>query len=141
MSVHEDDEERTSMTIQARNATNVRRFALIAAACTASCMFAAPAYAQEERTGVSHPSDSVITADSDTPAAAPAKPAKPSAGIPMTKQAEDVYGPYVPYHAPGTPAPAAVNSSEAAFDPDASIVTAETAGRAERRPLTAAGAS
>lgn len=129
------------MTIPVRNAATLRGFAWIAATCTATWMLAAPAYAQEERTGVSHPSDSVITADSDTPAAAPVKPAKPSAGIPMTKQTEDVYGPYVPYHAPGTPAPAAVNSSEAAFDPDASIVTAETAGRAERRPLTGASAS
>jgi len=50
----------------------------------------------------------------------------------MTTQKEDVYGAYVPYHAPGTPAPAAASSSEPTFDPDANIVTAETAGR---RPL------
>ena len=120
------------MTIPARNAATVRRFALIAAACTVTCVFAAPTYAQEERTGVSHPPETVITTDSDTPETVPAKPAKPAAGIPMTTQKEDVYGAYVPYHAPGTPAPAAASSSEPTFDPDANIVTAETAGR---RPL------
>jgi len=120
------------MTIPARNAASIRRFAMIAAACTVTCVFAAPTYAQEERTGVSHPPETVITTDSDTPETAPAKPAKPAAGIPMTTQKEDVYGAYVPYHAPGTPAPAAANSSEPTFDPDANIVTAETAGR---RPL------
>ena len=120
------------MTIPARNAATVRRFALITAACTVTCVFAAPTYAQEERTGVSHPPETVITTDSDTPETAPAKPAKPAAGIPMTTQKEDVYGAYVPYHAPGTPAPAAASSSEPTFDPDANIVTAETAGR---RPL------
>jgi len=120
------------MTIPARNAATVRRFALIAAACTVTCVLAAPTYAQEERTGVSHPPETVITTDSDTPETAAAKPAKPAAGIPMTTQKEDVYGAYVPYHAPGTPAPAAASSSEPTFDPDANIVTAETAGR---RPL------
>jgi hypothetical protein len=128
------------MTIPARNSANVRRFALIAATCTATCIFAAPTYAQEERTGVSHPAESVITVDSDTPEAAPAKPAKPSAGIPMTKPSQEVYGPYVPYHAPGTPVPA-VTSSEGAFDADANIVTAETAGRSDRRLLTQANDS
>jgi hypothetical protein len=131
------------MTIPARNSATVRRFALIAATCTATCIFAAPAYAQEERTGVSHPAESVITTDSDTPEATPAKPAKPSAGIPMTKatQSQEVYGAYVPYHAPGTPAPAAVTSSDAPFDADASIVTADTAGRADRRLLSEANNS
>jgi hypothetical protein len=128
--------ENEDMTIPARNSATVRRFALIAATCTATCIFAAPAYAQDDRTGVSHPADTVITTDSDTPEAAPVKPAKPSAGIPMTKPSQEVYGAYVPYHAPGTPAPAAVTSSDAAFDADANIVTAETAGRADRRLLS-----
>jgi hypothetical protein len=124
------------MTIPARNAATVRRFALIAATCTATCIFAAPTYAQDERSGVSHPNDTVITTDSDTPEAAPAHIAKPSAAIPATKS-EEVYGAYVPYHAPGTPAPA-MKTSGAAFDADANIVTAETAGRSDRRLLTEA---
>ena len=128
------------MTIPARNAS-IRGFALVAATCTVACVFAAPAYAQETRTGVSHPSETVITTDSDTPEAAPAKPAKPAAGIPVTTQKQDVYGPYVPYHAPGPPAPAAVTSSEAPFDAEANIVTAETAGRTDRRLLTEANNS
>jgi len=122
------------MTIPARNLTSVRGFAWIAATCTASWMLAAPAYAQE--TGVSHPPESVITTDSDTPETAPAHPAKPSAAIPMTKPSTEVYGAYVPYHALGTPAPAPVASAaEPAFDADANIVTAETARRHERRLL------
>jgi len=116
------------MTIPARNSATVRRFAWIAATCTATWMVGGSAYAQDERTGVSHPADTVITADSDTPAAAP-KPAKPSA-IPMTAAPkQEVYGPYVPYRASGTPAPAAATAAEASFDPDANIVTAGTAGR------------
>lgn len=122
------------MTIPARNAVTVRRFAWIAATCMATWMLAAPAYAQDERTGVSHPDASVITADSDTQAAAPVHTPKPSAAIPA-KQSDDVYGAYVPYHATGTPAPM-IRSSDAAFDADANIVTAETAGRTERRLLT-----
>jgi hypothetical protein len=48
-----------------------------------------------------------------------------------------VYGPYVPYRAPGTPEPAV---SSKAFDPDANMVTAATAGQPERRPLNGAAA-
>jgi len=126
------------MTIPARSLTSVRGFAWIAATCTASWMLAAPAYAQE--TGVSHPAETVITTDSDTPETAPTHPAaKPSAAIPATKPSQEVYGAYVPYHAPGTPAPAAAATvSQPAFDPDADIVTTETAGRSERRLLSEA---
>jgi hypothetical protein len=46
--------------------------------------------------------------------------AKPSAAVPAPST-DSKYGSYVPYHAPGTPAPAPVNT--AAFDPDANIVT------------------
>jgi len=124
------------MTIPAGNSTSIRRFAWIAATCTATWMLAAPGYAQEERMGVSHPAETVITTDSDTPETAPAHPsAKPSAAIPATKPPQEVYGSYVPYHAPGTPAPAAT-VSQPAFDPDANIVTSETAGRSERRLLS-----
>jgi len=125
------------MTIPARNGASVRRLALVAATCTATWMLAAPGYAQEERTGVSHPADSVITVDSDTPETAPVHVAKPSAAIPATRPSQEVYGTYVPYHAPGTPAPAVV-ASEPAFDADANIVTAESAARPERRLLSAA---
>jgi hypothetical protein len=89
--------------------------------------------------GVSHPDESVITTDSDTPEKAPVHIAKPSAAIPATRS-EDAYGAYVPYHAPGTPAPVAT-ASEPAFDADANIVTADTAGRADRRLLSEANAS
>ena len=69
----------------------------------------------------------------DTPEAAPVHPAKPSAAIPA-QPAEQVYGPFVPYHAPGTPVPT-VTVAQPAFNADASIVSAETAGSAERRLL------
>ena len=97
-----------------------------------------PVLAQDARTGVSTPPSAEITTTSEDSAAVPAlKPrvpeAKPSAAVPMsaapttaTPTAQDhvVYGAYVPYHAPGTPAPAPV--SKAAFDPDANIVTETT---------------
>ena len=98
----------------------------------AAMMLAATPLMAQERSGVSHPDPVVITADQD-PAPAPVKPvAKPSAAIPATTH--EVYGAYVPYHAPGTAAAPAKD----AFDPDANIVTAETAGRSERRPLSEA---
>ena len=127
------------MTIPARNSASTRRLAWIAATCTATCMLAAPVHAQEERTGVSHPADTVITTDSDTVETAPVHPTKPSAAIPATAATQEVYGSYVPYHAPGTPAPAPV--AQPALDPDANIVTAETAGSHERRLLSDAANS
>jgi len=101
-----------------------------------------PAFAQDARTGVSHPPDpATITtsaADSDSGAAAtsPSAPAtslpatKPSAAIPAASS-ETVYGAYVPYRAPGTPAESSA-VSDAVNNPDANIVTAATAGNDDR---------
>ena len=98
--------------------------------------FAQNSSAQDQRTGVSHPDSAPITVDSD---AVPAR-VKPSAAIPLTKTAptsnsETVYGPYVPYRAPGTAEPTPAVGANA-FDPDANIVTQETMGR---RPLSEPG--
>jgi hypothetical protein len=94
-----------------------------------------PAFAQDARSGVSHPDAAIITTSPDTEDAPPAVvvKAKPSAAIPATSS-ETVYGPYVPYRAPGTAAAASQNAAPA-FDPDANIVTEATAGRAEHRLL------
>jgi hypothetical protein len=105
----------------------------------AACLLAATPVQAQERTGVSHPDPVVITTSPDVdPAPAPVKAAaKPSAAIPATSPSGTsgtVYGPYVPYHAPGTPAPTA--QKEAAFDPDANIVTEATAGKSDRRLLS-----
>jgi len=109
--------------------------------CAAAWMFAATSGLAQERTGVSRPDPTPITADSgdavsaDTPAATPA--AKPSAAIPATGAAATVYGPYVPYRAPGADRS---NTGDAqSFDPDANIVTEATAGRADRRLLSDPG--
>jgi len=108
-----------------------------------ACLLAVrPGLAQDERTGVSHPDDSVITTTEDVQAApvTPANPkSKPSAAIPATPAtSQDAYGPYVPYHAPGTPTPEAAKQ-ESAFDPDSNIVTEETAGMSQRKLLTGPG--
>ena len=106
--------------------------------------------AQEERTGISRPDSAAITvtpysddADSNSPSAQPAPPAKPSAATPAAA---------TPAAAPATNPSASLNRRAAAklmptadsegiaasgkdaagFDPDASIVTEETAGRADR---------
>jgi hypothetical protein len=70
-------------------------------------------------TGVSTPDPAVITA---APEVAPKPVAKPSPAIPAETPAPaaEIYGPYVPYHAPGA-APAPL--SKAAYDPDANFVT------------------
>lgn len=105
------------------------------------CMLSvAPAFAQDERTGVSHPpSPATITANDDDSGVAASSPSaaatslpatKPSAAIPETDSSQIVYGPYVPYRAPGTPAVAA--ESSAVSNPDANIVTAATAGNDDR---------
>lgn len=92
-------------------------------------LIAIPAIAQDARMGVSRPPATEITTTvEEAPAAAPVlKPrvpeAKPSAAVPEANS-QTVYGPYVPYHAPGTPATAQTNT--AAFDPDANIVTVTT---------------
>jgi len=108
----------------------------------------------EQRTGVSRPAPVMITTSPDATdasagesvdegAGAAAVSAKPSAAVPMTATAPAVvYGPYVPYRAPGSAAaPAAgASGSAAAFDPDANIVTEATAGRDDRRLLAGPGA-
>jgi hypothetical protein len=90
-----------------------------------------PVIAQDARTGVSTPPPADITTTSDDAAAPALKPrvpdAKPSAAVPATSNNQVVYGPYVPYRAPGTPAPAESTASTAAFDPDANIVTTTVA--------------
>ena len=107
-------------------------------ACMAAAwMFAAmPAFAQDQRVGVSHPDSAEITADpADAPSTPKTPPAKPSAAIPTTPS-ETAYGPYVPYRASGT---AAVPQNAGAVDPDATIVTEATAGKSDRRLLSGTG--
>jgi hypothetical protein len=92
-------------------------------ATVALVLTAGSAFTQAQMTGVSKPDTTPITDSSD---AMPAPvPAKPAAGIPMTpaspSAAPEAYGPYVPYHAPGTAAATPAVSKEA-FDPDANIV-------------------
>ena len=116
--------------------TSCVRFARTAGIAAACALAAAPMLAQNERTGVSRPDPVAITANPDSPdsAAPPETPAaKPSAAVPIAPagSAPIVYGPYVPYHAPGTAA------GGAAFDPDAHIVGDATAGQAERHALSA----
>ena len=86
----------------------------------------------DERSGVSHPG---AVADTVAPETATGPPVKPSAAISAPATATDssqpVYGPYVPYRAPGTQQ----QSATKAFDPDGSIVTEATAGRDERHLL------
>lgn len=86
-----------------------------------------PVIAQDALSGVSTPPPAEITTTSDdsptTPVLKPRVPeAKPSAATPAANSV--VYGPYVPYHAPGTSAPS--QPTTAAFDPDANIVTQTT---------------
>jgi hypothetical protein len=111
--------------------------------CVAALLLAAmPAMAQnadDQRSGVSHPSSAPITVNADdTINAAPASaPAKPSAAVPaaavVQSSPDTVYGPYVPYRAPGALVPAV---SAKAYDPDANMVTAATVAQPERRPLS-----
>jgi hypothetical protein len=79
--------------------------------------------AQEGRTGVSVPQP--VTSDSSTVQSE--APAKPSAAIPMAPaaSASPAYGPYVPYRGPGAASSAPATAE--AVDPDAGIVTPETA--------------
>lgn len=92
-------------------------------------LIAIPGFAQDARMGVSTPpSTEITTTVEEAPASAPAlKPrvpeAKPSAAVPAAT-GSTVYGPYVPYRAPGTAA--TVQANTAAFDPDANIVTETT---------------
>src|SRR5487761_636354 len=77
-----------------------------------------PVIAQDARTGVSTPPPAEITVTGDdSPALKPRVPdAKPSAAVPDSSSKQVVYGSYVPYRAPA-------QTSTAAFDPDANIVT------------------
>ncbi len=103
---------------------------------SAACLLASPLLAQDELTGVSRPDAAIITADPADNSTQPAKAsaAKPSAAVPVASS-DIVYGPYVPYRAPGTSAAAA--SAASVPDPDGSIVTAATAGESDRRLLSA----
>ena len=97
----------------------------------------------DKRTGVSHPDPAPITLAPDTAntASSPASaPAKPSAAVPATDSSQIVYGPYVPYRAPGTSEQGAPGAGTEAFDADANIVTEATAGRDQRRLLTGSAA-
>ena len=89
--------------------------------------------AQEERTGISRPDSAAITvtpysddADSNSPSVQPAPPAKPTAATPAAastrRTTPTAYGEGI----------AASGKDAKGFDPDASIVTEETAGRADR---------
>jgi hypothetical protein len=101
-------------------------------ATAAFVLAAAPVFSSgaafAQMSGVSNPDQTEIKATPDTPERRPLT--KPAAGIPAaapapaatTQSKGEVYGAYVPYHAPGTPAPAA-GVSKSAFDPDANIVT------------------
>jgi len=109
--------------------------------------------AQEERTGVSHPDPAAIAvtpynddAGGSSSSAQTVAPAKPSAGVPRTtptapSPAWTDDGAYVPYHAPvaSKRVTAADDKDAADFDPDANIVTEETAGRADRLLLSGTG--
>ena len=81
----------------------------------------APVFAQEPRTGVSHPDTATIavTPDEET---TPVR--KPSAAIPMTAtpQQEPVYGAYVPYR--GSASTAKADDEAMGHDADGQIVTA-----------------
>ncbi|WP_213803414.1 hypothetical protein [Granulicella sp. dw_53] len=93
----------------------------------------APGVGFAQTTGVSNPDQSEIKATPDAPpmerrpltkpaAGTPVAPAPAVVAAPPTSQSGEVYGAYVPYHAPGAPA-APVTLSKSAFDPDANIVT------------------
>jgi len=139
------------------DAVEQKRMSAAGMVCVAaSLMLAAlPCVAQEQRTGVSHPPTTPITADpGDDINALP--PAKPSAAIPLPMTAPtqapttttapggvipassgEVYGAYVPYNGGSAAAASSATSTGPAFDPDANIVTAATAGQSDRRQLSA----
>lgn len=117
---------------------------------------AATGAAQEERTGVSRPDSAVITVtpysdDDAAPSSAStmetAHPVKPSAAVSTTTSAKTKDGTSLPHHAPVAAGHSTATSSgrttavfvkdSTAFDPDANIVTEETAGLADRRAASA----
>src|ERR1019366_2309575 len=82
-----------------------------------------------------------LAPDTANTASSPASaPAKPSAAVPATDSSQIVYGPYVPYRAPGTSEQGAPGAGTKAFDADANIVTEATAGRDQRGLLTGSAA-
>lgn len=86
--------------------------------------------AQDARTGVSVPQP-VLADSSEAPAPTPQKPSA-AVPAPATQSGNTVvFGPYVPYRAPG--AASSDDSSTKQFDPDANIVTDESI---HHRPLT-----
>jgi hypothetical protein len=124
-------------------------------AAVALGLFATSALAQDgaaaqntaQLSGVSHPPTAPIVETDDLPAPA-ISPAKPSPAVPMTKSSSaagnvipasstETYGAYVPYHGPGAVTSPASQNPGTAFDPDASIVTAATAGHDQRRAMNA----
>jgi hypothetical protein len=125
----------------AQNGANLNRTAQNGPAATGA--------AQEERTGVARPDSAAIMvtpysdsadAASSAPAVQPAPPAKPSAAIaaaaPATTPAAALNrrAAAAKHVTPTADSEgiAASGKDAAAFDPDASIVTEETAGRADR---------
>src|SRR4051794_14640503 len=111
---------------------NSATIACATAVLLAATMVCVPAQAQ--LTGVAHPDSSAITAspDEETNPAPVVQHAKPSPAIPATST--EVYGPYVPYRAPGSPAPsiAVAAAASAVYDPDANIVTDDSITKSER---------
>ena len=105
----------------------------------------------QERTGVSHPDPAVITAtpysddaDSNSASVQPAPPAKPSAGVPWAtpataSAASNHNGSAARLVPTGGVQAVARDEDSANFDPDASIVTEEKAGRADRLLLSGTG--
>src|ERR1700733_13608176 len=98
-------------------------------------LIAAPVFAQTS--GVSRPDPTVITSDDGATPARPLTP-KPSATVPATQPTSDtVYGPYVPYRAPGTAsAPIASHVAEPVDDRDAMIVVSVPEREGELREGT-----
>jgi hypothetical protein len=119
--------------------TSVRttRTVILAATCILAAMpMLAQDAANDQRSGVSHPSSAPITVDTiDTQPTA-----KPSAAIPATPAptaSSDQYGAYVPYRPAGSAATDTTSAATtSAFNPDANIVTTATAGPGQRRLLT-----
>src|SRR6185437_14366338 len=116
----------------------------------ALCVLSIPVLAQDgvptqndaQRSGVSHPPTAPIVETDDLPAPA-ISPVKPSPAVPMSKSSSaagnvipasstETYGAYVPFRGPGAVTPPAAQNPGTAFDPDASIVTAATAGHDQR---------
>lgn len=122
---------------------NARTFAIALLAATwilaaTPVVSAQSSSAPDRRTGFSHPDSTPITVTPDpdpnaavsSSAVAPTKPsAATPAAAPQTTTAEPVYGPYVPYRPTD-------QASATPTDPDAGIVTAATAGLADRLQMS-----